>query len=361
MQRFIYAPKQNPMTSSTAQALLTGGLVTIAFALVVLAARDVRAHRSGRILIALAISVGLGYLALLPGWAEPRSTLAAIGRVAGLPATGFAWWFAWSLLDDRFRIGAVSWLGLVAASLFPAYYALIDFGISIPRLPAALTEIGLIPPLLICAHCFWLALGGYRDDLIPNRRRARIWIVVLLALGLILVLVSEEMSPAAGGILRAATSLFVAFLLLLWLVETNSEALALVEPAAPAAPEKVGLDPRDALAYERLKKAMSEERIYLQADLTMGDLAKRVGVPEHQLRVLINRGLGERNFSTYIAKARIECAKLALADPEKSRTQIVRIAMDAGFPSLATFNRSFKAIEGITPSEFRAKTLQNTA
>ena len=52
-------------------------------------------------------------------------------------------------------------------------------------------------------------------------------------------------------------------------------------------------------------------------------------------------------------------AKAALADPEKARQQILRISMDSGFASLATFNRVFRALEGVTPTEYRKKALEN--
>ena len=50
-----------------------------------------------------------------------------------------------------------------------------------------------------------------------------------------------------------------------------------------------------------------------------------------------------------------------LADPEQARTPILTIAMDVGYASLATFNRSFKTEEGTTPSAFRSKALSEAA
>jgi AraC-like DNA-binding protein len=41
--------------------------------------------------------------------------------------------------------------------------------------------------------------------------------------------------------------------------------------------------------------------------------------------------------------------------------QILSIAMDAGFASLATFNRAFKVQEGTTPTEFRRQALGSAA
>ena len=106
---------------------------------------------------------------------------------------------------------------------------------------------------------------------------------------------------------------------------------------------------------------MEVGRAYLDPVLDLESLAARVGIPPHQLRALINRGLGYRNFSTFVGRARVEAAKAALADPGKARVQILSIAMDAGFASLATFNRAFKLQEGTTPTEFRKQALGNAA
>ena len=42
------------------------------------------------------------------------------------------------------------------------------------------------------------------------------------------------------------------------------------------------------------------------------------------------------------------------------RVPILTIAMDAGFGSLAVFNRSFKARQGETPSAYRRRHLDTT-
>ncbi|MEL6323951.1 MAG: helix-turn-helix domain-containing protein, partial [Pseudomonadota bacterium] len=85
--------------------------------------------------------------------------------------------------------------------------------------------------------------------------------------------------------------------------------------------------------------------------------ATRLSVPEHQLRGLINQGMGFRNFSAFLNHYRLADAKTALADPEQARTPILTIALDAGYASLATFNRAFRTSEGQTPSEFRTNAL----
>jgi len=42
-----------------------------------------------------------------------------------------------------------------------------------------------------------------------------------------------------------------------------------------------------------------------------------------------------------------------LADPTQAEVPVITIAMDAGFQSLGPFNRAFKAVTGVTPTEYR--------
>jgi len=78
-----------------------------------------------------------------------------------------------------------------------------------------------------------------------------------------------------------------------------------------------------------------------------------LGVHTHKLRNFINQTLGHENFSTYTNTFRIQAIKTAFINPENNHIPILTLAMQYGFNSLSPFNRAFKAIEGITPSEFR--------
>jgi AraC-like DNA-binding protein len=117
----------------------------------------------------------------------------------------------------------------------------------------------------------------------------------------------------------------------------------------------------DRAALNRLKHLMATDRIYRQERLTIGLLAARLEMPEHRLRPLINDELGHRNFNAFLNRYRLDEAKAALADPDQSEVPVLTIALDAGFQSLAPFNRAFKVDTGLTPTEFRrrAATQQN--
>jgi AraC-like DNA-binding protein len=95
--------------------------------------------------------------------------------------------------------------------------------------------------------------------------------------------------------------------------------------------------------------------------MTIGGLARELGTPEHQLRRLINRRLGHRNFADFVNGYRVAAAKARLADPAEARTTIAVIAFDLGFGSLSPFNRAFRASTGSTPTAWRQEALHARA
>ena len=102
-----------------------------------------------------------------------------------------------------------------------------------------------------------------------------------------------------------------------------------------------------------LQEQMEGESAYHDSTLTIRKLAEQLSIPEHQLRRLINRHLGYRNFNDYLNHYRIGEAARCLGDPAQERLPILSIALEVGYASLTPFNRAFKARYQQTPSEFR--------
>ena len=85
-------------------------------------------------------------------------------------------------------------------------------------------------------------------------------------------------------------------------------------------------------------------------DLTLADLAKRLGTNTAYLSRAINDGLG-MNFNEMINRMRaLEVARQIDAGTAGNLT---RTALDSGFSSKATFNRAFRAACGMSPSAWR--------
>jgi AraC-like DNA-binding protein len=118
-----------------------------------------------------------------------------------------------------------------------------------------------------------------------------------------------------------------------------------------------GLDRAEKADLDRLEALMTREEIWREEGLTIASLALRASMPETQLRRLINDCLGYRNFPSYVNAHRIAAAKTRLADPNEARISISAIAFDIGFASLGPFNRAFKEVTGVAPSEWRRMAL----
>lgn len=129
--------------------------------------------------------------------------------------------------------------------------------------------------------------------------------------------------------------------------------LPLVIAADPSPPQE-----QDEPLARALDRAMMQDRLYREPELTIGAIAARLDVPEYRVRRLVNGRFGHRNISDYLNGLRVAEVCAALADPEQADVPILTIAMDAGFGSLAVFNRSFKARLGETPSAYRRRHLE---
>ena len=122
------------------------------------------------------------------------------------------------------------------------------------------------------------------------------------------------------------------------------------EDTRPTLPAQNGF--ADPALVARINAAMNAD-IWREEGLTIGALATRLSVPEHRLRRAINQGLGHRNFSSFINRARIDAACAALTDPTRMNVSVQEIAYDVGFASVGPFNRAFRAEVGQSPTEYR--------
>ncbi len=129
------------------------------------------------------------------------------------------------------------------------------------------------------------------------------------------------------------------------------------EPAPSSAKyAKSGLTPERLQACsQQLEQFMRQEKAFLEGDLTLTELAQRLGMPQHQLSQVLNQQLG-MSFFEYINRLRVQEAERCLEDAGFAQQTLLEIGMAAGFNSKAAFNAAFKRYSGITPSEFRAKT-----
>ena len=102
----------------------------------------------------------------------------------------------------------------------------------------------------------------------------------------------------------------------------------------------------------QLEAFMHTEKPYLDNELTLNVLAKRLSISPHHLSQIINGGL-DQTFFDYINSYRVEAVKEMLLDPRKQHLTLLGMAHEAGFNNKTSFNLAFKKFTGTTPSEYR--------
>lgn len=103
---------------------------------------------------------------------------------------------------------------------------------------------------------------------------------------------------------------------------------------------------------KRIENLFSEQKIYLNQNLTLENVAEKIDCSSRQVSQAINEHL-QKNFSEYVTVHRIEHAKMLLSDSTESQSKIASIAADCGFGNVTSFNIAFKALVNLTPSKFR--------
>lgn len=101
----------------------------------------------------------------------------------------------------------------------------------------------------------------------------------------------------------------------------------------------------------RLEHLMENDKLYLESELNLPQLAQSMEVSVHDLSYLLNDSIG-MNFFQFINAYRVEEAKQLMLSDKHKHLNILGIAYSAGFSSKTTFNTAFKKQTGLSPSEF---------
>ena len=119
--------------------------------------------------------------------------------------------------------------------------------------------------------------------------------------------------------------------------------------------QKPKLQVLDNNEYERIKYKLREEmekqKLYLNENLRLLDLAERLNISSHLLSHVINEKLN-CNFYEFVNNYRIDTAKKLLIETDN---KILAVALDSGFTNKASFNRTFQKFVNMPPSEYREK------
>lgn len=110
-------------------------------------------------------------------------------------------------------------------------------------------------------------------------------------------------------------------------------------------------------AKEMLQKVMNEDKLYLNAKLTISDVANAIGTNRTYLSNYFNNTL-HTTFYDYINNYRIENISKPLLVSNHPLLSIEEVAEKSGFNSVSTFRRAFIKNTGMTPIHYRKTMLQ---
>jgi AraC-like DNA-binding protein len=129
--------------------------------------------------------------------------------------------------------------------------------------------------------------------------------------------------------------------------QTNSKLIAETQDKTG----KILKDPVIEEINDKLLDYIDNEKPYLNTELSLQELADNLEVKRHQLSSIINQK-HNKNFYEFINQYRIEEVKAMMTNPKNKHFKLISLAYDAGFNSKASFNRIFKQMTNMTPSQF---------
>lgn len=123
---------------------------------------------------------------------------------------------------------------------------------------------------------------------------------------------------------------------------------AIPNPATPSAKLTADINP---MYLERIRRAMTTDKLYLNPTLTLTELAQHVSLNPKVVSQVINAGMS-KSFNDFVNEYRVGEVKQRLRTDDLTRFTLLGIAFESGFNSKTTFNRIFKQHTGQSPSEF---------
>lgn len=328
----------------------------------------------------LAVRGGSSALLLLWAWMLLRDTRQGLGAFFAVGAAAYAWCSAygapppelhpyWLLValctgNPLIFVGFIRYVFVDARRpswrFWALYLALMALGLtSIAAqylFPAAVAGILRVLHALLVAGlgiaALWYTLSGFNDDLVDERRRLRPIFAGLAAsylVGIGLVELGLGGMPPPAWLKIANSLLLFGFAFVVVAIFSRAPKPGVMRPAPPRA---LGA-PRPSAEAQAVLHCFEVNRLHRDPALSLAILAHRTGLAEHRLRRVINDELDHRNFATFVNSFRLAEVAAALRDASQDEVPITTLAFDAGFGSLGTFNRAFRAAYGKTPSEFR--------
>lgn len=102
----------------------------------------------------------------------------------------------------------------------------------------------------------------------------------------------------------------------------------------------------------QLLDLFSEEKVYMNPQINIGELAEKLETSSKSLSQVINLSFN-KNFFDFINSFRIEEAKNIMLNTNDVHLTVLEVMYQSGFNSKSSFNTAFKKATGQTPTQFK--------
>jgi AraC-like DNA-binding protein len=103
--------------------------------------------------------------------------------------------------------------------------------------------------------------------------------------------------------------------------------------------------------HEQLKQLMQTQQPYSNPELTLAQLAQQLEVHPNTLSQVINT-CEQKNFFDYINGHRVAAFQQLVQAPGSQQFTLLSLAYECGFNSKTSFNRNFKKVTGLSPTDY---------
>jgi len=300
--------------------------------------------------------------------------IAGLGRGMSLLVGPLIYLYTKAIIDKGFRyhwqhwLHAIPYLIVLLILYLPGGEPTEDIGIAlvdnfmttgIPTTPASIVRfsiyvIQLLIYVLLARSIVRKTTESEDLQISVNRRKRWILIVNLFLLSACLVLIVSISGALITGLYGYQANFWLTIVYSVFIYLIAYRAVANAKELFPDFNKNYGsinLDKKKSVLLPDLLALFEAEKVFLNPDLKLADVANQLDTPPHVLTSLINRELGKTFFellNEYRVKEFIERS----GNPDFAHLSIMGVAQEVGYKSKSSFNTAFKKQTGQTPSEY---------
>lgn len=233
--------------------------------------------------------------------------------------------------------------------LLPIFAGVVGYGIF--HRQDVLMTLGSISGCL-CFLALWVgrrAFAELRDD--KHTKNERYWLIISFVVMNLLIIFSTLLN--VSGYIADADFILVRDVLGIGMVYLASTSLLRIYPQSIKLVEKVksekSLSKQDEDIVIKIKDLLELDKVYQEANFSRADLARELNISEANVSRIISGHFG-KSLPQLINELRVRDSLQLL---QQTDAGMLVIAEQVGFASLPTFNRVFKDVMSISPSEYR--------